>query len=84
MIGPGLSNLDLAIFKNFTVTERVKASFRVQFYNITNTPHFGQPNGSFGSYNGAGVFVPNPQFGLINSVLPNSNREGELGLRITF
>jgi hypothetical protein len=84
MIGPGLSNLDFAVFKNFNITERIKAQFRVQFYNITNTPHFGQPNGSFGGYNGSGAFVPNPQFGLIGSVLPNSNREGELGLRITF
>jgi hypothetical protein len=84
LIGPGLSNLDFAIFKNFHVTERVNVSFRAQFYNITNTPHFGQPNGAFGSYNSAGIFNPNAQFGQITSVLPDSNREGELGLRITF
>ena len=69
------------------VTERINVSFRVQFYNITNTPHFGQPNGSIGNYginSGALVFNPNAQFGEITSVLPNSNREGELGLRITF
>ena len=50
MIGPGLSNLDFALFKNFHVTERVNGSFRVQFYNITNTPHFGQPNFNIGNY----------------------------------
>jgi outer membrane receptor protein involved in Fe transport len=84
LIGPGLSNLDFSLIKNFHITERVNATFRVQFYNITNTPHFGQPNGQLGTYNSAGVFNSNSQFGLINSVLPNSNREGELGLRITF
>jgi outer membrane receptor protein involved in Fe transport len=97
LLGPGFSNLDFALFKNFHVSERVNVSFRVQFYNITNTPHFGQPNTQFGTYStstssavcGANpvpcaAFNPNAQFGLINSVLPNSNREGELGLRITF
>jgi hypothetical protein len=84
MIGPGLSNLDFALFKNFHVTERINVSFRAQYYNITNTPHFGQPNSTFGNYQGDGTFNANSQFGLINSVLPNSNREGELGLRVTF
>jgi hypothetical protein len=84
LIGPGYSNLDFSLIKNFHVTERVNATFRVQFYNITNTPHFGQPNGQLGTYNSAGVFNANGQFGLINSVLPFSNREGELALRITF
>jgi hypothetical protein len=87
LIGPGLSNLDFALFKNFHITERINASFRVQFYNITNTPHFGQPNASIGNYGlnaGALVFNPNSNFGQITSVLPSSNREGELGLRITF
>jgi hypothetical protein len=84
LLGPGLSNFDFALFKNFHVTERVNVSFRVQYYNITNTPHFGQPNTNFGNYQGDGTFQANQQFGLINSVLPNSNREGELGLRVTF
>jgi hypothetical protein len=87
MLGPGLSNLDFAIFKNFHVSDRVNVSFRAQFYNITNTPHFGQPVANIGSYfNNSGVLAFNPtaDFGQITSVLPNSNREGELGLRVTF
>jgi hypothetical protein len=84
MIGPGLSNFDFALFKNFHVNDRVNVSFRVQYYNVTNTPHFGQPNTTFGNYQSNGTFQANSQFGLINSVLPNSNREGELGLRVTF
>ncbi|MGA8984296.1 MAG: hypothetical protein WB470_16590, partial [Candidatus Acidiferrales bacterium] len=62
------------------------------FYNITNTPHFGQPNGNIGGYTIQNmppmpptlVFNPTAQFGQISSVLPSSNREGELGLRVTF
>ncbi len=84
LIGPGLSNIDIALLKNFHVTERINIAFRAQFFNATNTPHFGQPNGQYGTYNSTGAFNLNSQFGLINSVLPSSNRQGELALRVTF
>lgn len=97
LLGPGLSNMDLSLFKNFSVTEKIKAQFRLQAYNLTNTPHFANPNSNLGSYNtvcpsGAKTcpndavlqFSPNSQFGLINSVQPYSWRQVELGLRFTF
>lgn len=97
LLGPGSSNMDLSLFKNFTITERVKAQFRFQAYNLTNTPHFANPNSNLGSYNTACptglstcpnnavlVFSPNSQFGLINSVQPYSWRQLELGLRLSF
>jgi hypothetical protein len=74
--GPGSSNLDLAIFKNFSVTEQTKVQFRVQAYNLTNTPHFANPDSDLN--HGPGVF------GRINSVQPFSWRQVELGLRVTF
>ena len=95
--GPGLSNMDLSLFKNFSVTERIKAQFRVQAYNLSNTPHFANPQSDLGGYNivcPAGLttcpnnamlkFNPNSQFGVINSVQPFSWRQVELGLRVTF
>ena len=72
--GPGLSNIDFALFKNFAVTERVKAQFRVQAYNLTNTPHFANPDSD----------LSHGSFGQINSVQTNSWRQVELGLRFTF
>jgi len=42
--GPGSSNMDLALFKNVSFTEQIKAQFRVQAYNLTNTPHFANPD----------------------------------------
>lgn len=72
--GPGSSNMDLALFKNFSVTEQVKAQFRVQAYNLTNTPHFANPDSD----------LSHGTFGQINSVQPNSWRQVELGLRVTF
>ncbi len=97
LIGPGSSNMDISLFKNFSITERIKGQFRLQAYNMTNTPHFANPNSNLGSYNiacpsglttcpGAAVlqFSPNSQFGLINNVQPFSWRQVELGLRFTF
>ena len=34
--GPGYSDVDLSVFKNFPITERVKAQFRFEFFNLFN------------------------------------------------
>jgi len=73
--GPGFSNMDLALFKNFPITERVKGQFRIQAYNLTNTPHFSNPSDTS---------VSDGHIGQINSVLTNSWRQVELALRFTF
>jgi hypothetical protein len=41
--GPGFSNLDSSIFKNFTITETTRLQFRAETFNTFNTPEFGQP-----------------------------------------
>ena len=43
LIGPDLNNFDMGLFKNFRVTEHAQLQFRAEFFNITNTPHFGLP-----------------------------------------
>jgi len=73
--GPGESNMDFALFKNVSFTERIKGQFRVQAYNLTNTPHFANPSDTN---------LSDGHIGLINSVLTNSWRQVELGLRFTF
>ncbi len=47
--GPGYNTLDLMLGKSFQLTERVRAEFRAEAFNTTNTPPLGNPNGSFGS-----------------------------------
>ena len=44
MRGPALSNLDLALFKNFQVKERLKLQFRAEFFNSLNHTVLGNPN----------------------------------------
>jgi hypothetical protein len=41
--GPGSTNLDLNLFRDFRVTERIRAQIRAESFNITNSPHFSNP-----------------------------------------
>jgi hypothetical protein len=72
--GPGSSNIDIALFKSFSFAERYKLETRVQAYNLTNTPHFANPNSNINGSN----------YGQITSTQPFSYRQVELGLRFTF
>lgn len=72
--GPGVTNLDLSIFKNFPISESAKAEFRVEFFNITNTPQFGNFNGNVNS----GGFM------TIRSANPFADRNIRIGLRFEF
>lgn len=47
--GPGFWNLDASLVKRFRFGDRVNAELRADAFNLTNTPHFNNPNGSFGS-----------------------------------
>jgi hypothetical protein len=72
--GPGSSNLDFALFKNLQLNERFRMELRGQAYNLTNTPHFFNPNANLSEGN----------FGKITQTVPFSFRQVELGLRLTF
>jgi len=70
--GPGIVNLDLAIYKDFRLTDRARVQFRAEAFNATNTPHFGVPNASVGD----------PTFGQINGA--NEGRDLQFGLKLIF
>jgi hypothetical protein len=70
---PGLVNLDLLVGRNFIFTERTRLEFRGEFYNFTNSAHFGRPNAVIGS----------PQAGTITTTA-TPNRQIQLGLRLVF
>ena len=44
--GPGLENVDLSLFKQFSLTERFKLEFRSEFFNAFNHANFTNPNSS--------------------------------------
>ena len=47
--GPAYRDLDLAAIKHTPLSERTDLEFRAELFNVTNTPAFAQPNGSFGA-----------------------------------
>jgi hypothetical protein len=73
LYGPGRVNFDLSLFKDFALNERARLQFRSEFFNVFNTPQFGQPNGT----------IFNPGAGQITSTAGNP-RQIQLALRIVF
>jgi hypothetical protein len=53
LVGPTYSDLDVAIQRNFILTERFGLQFRAESFNVTNTPTFLNPLGT-----GSGEFIP--------------------------
>jgi hypothetical protein len=47
--GPAFRDVDLAFVKHTRLFEKAELEFRAEVFDITNTPAFAQPNGSFGS-----------------------------------
>jgi Carboxypeptidase regulatory-like domain len=46
--GPGTKQIDFSVFKNFGITERVRAQFRVEIYNIFNFVNYATGGGNGG------------------------------------
>ena len=73
LYGPGLQTLDLAIVRDFGITETMKFQFRGEFFNALNHTNLGTPD----------RFVNTPQFGTITqSTTPG--REIQLSARVSF
>lgn len=47
--GPTYRDLDVALVKHTKLVEQTDLEFRAEMFNVTNTPAFSSPNGSFGS-----------------------------------
>ena len=80
MFGPTFRDFDLSLFKNFPVTERATVQFRVESFNISNTPNF-----FIGNNNTSNQEFGNASFGTISSTDPNYNpREYQFVLKVLF
>jgi hypothetical protein len=42
-------NLDASLFRNFKIVERVSMQFRVEAFNVSNTPAFSNPGATVSS-----------------------------------
>ncbi len=60
--GPHLSNLDLALFKNFDLPHASRLQFRVESFNVFNHPNF--------LADGVSTNMTNPNFGQLTTAAP--------------
>jgi hypothetical protein len=80
--GPTLTNLDIAIAKTTSITERITMEFRAEFFNALNHPEFAQPTLVDGAAN-----IDAPTFGMITTTgtfRGATPRIGQFALRMTF
>jgi hypothetical protein len=71
--GPGRQTLDLALQREFSVTEKMKFQIRAEAFNALNHTNLGTPN----------RFVNTPQFGTITEAA-TPPREIQFGARLSF
>jgi hypothetical protein len=91
LYGPGYANLDLSFFRQFAVHGSNTLQFRVEIFNVTNTPHFANPSANVSNLqlNPDGTVKSLGGFSSITSTA-NTGREGiderlvRLGLRFGF
>jgi hypothetical protein len=72
MSGPGFWNLNMSIIKRFLFTERFKSELRFETFNLTNTPHFNNPNSALDS----------TAFGTVTGSF--GERQVQLGFKLFF
>jgi hypothetical protein len=88
--GPGVANLDLSLFRTFSLPNQMALQVRIEALNATNTPHFSNPaanvanlqlnpDGTVRNLNGFGVITTTNRLGR-----QYDEREFRLGMRLTF
>jgi hypothetical protein len=95
--GPGTWQIDSALDKSFSLTERSKLEFRAEFYNLFNHPQLGQPQVTWNpatpyttsNYYGFGAITNaiNLNTAIVSPITPvgsGTPREIQFALRLDF
>ena len=88
----GFKDVDFSVAKNWHFTERLRAQFRAEFFNIFNHPNLANP---YGGQNGFGFNDPSvqpfgcacatPDVAAANPVIGSGgSRAVQLGLKLIF
>jgi hypothetical protein len=78
LTGPGLVGMDVSLFKNTNITEKIALQFRAELFNVLNHTNFDTPNPIVFS-NG----LPSPSAGLITATATTS-RQIQFGLKLIY
>jgi Carboxypeptidase regulatory-like domain len=75
LTGPGYVEMDVSLFKDTQVTERVKVQFRTECFNVLNHTNFGTPN----------LLLTSPTAGKITTLaVPQGGRLIQFGLKVIY
>ena len=81
LTGPGFVEMDVSLFKDTSITEKVKLQFRTECFNILNHTNFNSPN----------LLLTSPTAGQITSVVgqgSGANQQGgrliQFGLKVIY
>ncbi len=87
--GPGATNLDASVFRDFKIWERLSVQFRAEGFNVANHPHFANPNANVSSATITnGIVGASSAYGEITVTNPLGRlldaRYFRFGVRFTF
>ena len=78
LVGPGLAEADVSLFKTTRLTERASLQFRAEFFNILNHANFATPNATV--FSGTSI---SGSAGLITATATTS-RQIQFGMKLMF
>jgi hypothetical protein len=90
LVGPGYSDVDISVTKNTPITERVRAQFRAEAFNVLNHTNLQTPTPTVftsgptqgSSANQTTGAVINPTAGVVTSA--GTSRQIQLGIKLLF
>jgi hypothetical protein len=81
--GPGYASVDFSVVKNTPITERVKAQFRIELFNIFNRTNITNPSSTLGGGFGQSADTQGDAFGA-PGIGPGEPFNMQLALKIIF
>lgn len=78
LVGPGLADADVSLFKTTRLTERVSLQIRAEFFNVLNHSNFATPNATV--FSGTSI---SGSAGLITATATTS-RQIQFGMKLIF
>ena len=76
--GPGSTNLDFSVFRDFPIRERLQVQFRAEAFNLSNTAAFFLPSAA-----SPVLTIGNPSFGKLTASSA-TGRQLQFGLKLLF
>jgi hypothetical protein len=82
--GPGVKSWDLGVFRRVQLPRQMDLQFRVEAFNVTNTPRFSNPNGNVSNLrlNPDGTIHDLNGYAVITSTQDGSERQVRGGVRL--